>query len=319
MSASRFAIGVDIGGGSAKFGIVSSDGRIVHTARLANKADAKGSDIVGSYVGAISSLMRANTEYTISGIGVGYPGIIHPDGRSGGLGNVPGLIDFPLAAAIEEATGLRCVVQNDANAAALAEALFGNGKTSERLLMVTAGTGIGLAFVAKGEPTATSGGGLGDAGHMILDPASGKRCRLGCLGCLEALASGDALNEIAAAFVCDFPDSNIGQNAIRKGRPVDASDIVECAIDGDESAVAILAGAGRWMGRAVASWIHIFAPSMVMVGGGLAVAGGALLAPLEDEARRCGLADYLKDVAFEPASLGNEAGIVGAAAPIFRT
>ncbi|MDR7144757.1 ROK family protein [Rhizobium sp. BE258] len=318
MSAPRFAIGVDIGGGSAKIGVVSSDGRILNTARLTNEAGAGGSGIVQSYVGAIKSLMISNSDCTIIGVGIGYPGIIHPDGRSGGLGNVPGLIDYPLAAAIEEATGLPCVVQNDANAAALAEAIFGDGKTSQRLLMVTAGTGIGLGFVANGKPVATSGGGLGDAGHMILDPNSGKRCRLGCRGCLEALASGEALNQVAAAFVCDFPDSKIGQNAIRKGRPADASDIVECAIGGDESAVAILAGAGCWIGRAVASWIHIFAPSTVMIGGGLAIAGDALLAPLEGEARRCGLADYLKDVTFIPASLGNEAGIVGAAAPIFR-
>lgn len=315
MPSLQCAIGIDIGGGSAKIGLVRPDGEIVDFTRIENDPAATAEDIVASYSEAVGELGARNAEYTISGVGIGYPGVIYPGGRIGGLGNVPALIDLPLADALEKATGYRTFMQNDANAAAVAEVLFGAAKDAERMLMVTAGTGIGLAFIENGKAMATSGGGLGDAGHVILHPDSGKRCRLGCLGCLEALASGDALDQVASKFACDFPNSRIAQHAAERCRTPDAFDIVRCAVAGDDSATAILACAGHWYGRAVAGWVHLFAPSAVLIGGGLSAAGNALLEPIELEARRCGLKTYMRDVSFSAASLGNDAGIVGAAAP----
>jgi glucokinase len=122
---------------------------------------------------------------------------------------------------------------------------------------------------------------------------------------------------MVAGFVCDNPDSAIARRSAELRKTADASDIIFCARHGDEIAISMLAEAGRCIGRAAATWSHIFAPSTILVGGGLSAAGDLLLGPIEQEARLCGLDMYLKDVRFAVASLGNDAGMIGAAAQIF--
>ncbi|WP_426127723.1 ROK family protein [Pararhizobium sp. PWRC1-1] len=305
------AIGIDIGGGSTKIGLVSEIGEVLERSRIPANPGDRGDAIVESYVTAIRKLVPLGVR--VSGVGIGYPGPIHDANLSGGVGNVPGLINFPLATSLSAALNLPARLENDATAAALAEARFGAGSKAKRLLMITAGTGIGVAMIVDGRAMVTSGGCLGDAGHMIMD-ARGQRCRLGCIGCLEALASGEALDLIAAERSARDPDGAIARQARTEHTQASAATLVICALAGDADARIILANAGRWMGRAVASWVHTFAPDTVVIGGGLSAAGQFLLAPLEDEARRCGLPGYMGELRFVRASLGNDAGIVGAAA-----
>lgn len=208
-------------------------------------------------------------------------------------------------------------MENDATAAGIAEAMFGRHKDAGRLLLVTAGTGIGVAFTVDGKPFVTSGDGLGDAGHLIVNHINPERCRQGCLGCLESIASGDALNRWAAGFVRDNPGSALARHSAKLGKAGDASAVIFCANHGDETAIDMLVEAGRWIGHAAASWAHIFAPDVILLGGGLSAAGDLMLKPVEKEARLCGLELYLKDVRYSLASLGNDAGMIGAAAQIF--
>jgi glucokinase len=242
---------------------------------------------------------------------------MHPDNMSGNLGNVAALDETPLAARLGAAFSLPARMQNDATAAGIAEARFGRDKGARRLLLITAGTGIGVAFTVDGKPFVTSGGGLGDAGHIIVNHRNPTRCRQGCLGCLESIASGDALNRQALGFVRDNPQSALARCAAESGKPANVSDIIACARQGDTAAIAMLADAGRWIGRAAVSWAHIFAPEVVLIGGGLSVAGDLFLKPIEQEARLCGLELYLRNMRFALASLGNDAGMIGAAAQMF--
>ena len=193
----RHAIGIDIGGGSTKIGLVSEDGQIIDRCKVAPDPDNHGDVIVQVVADGVNGLMRQNI--LVSGIGVGYPGPIHPGNMSGGVGNVAGLNNYPLAQRLTELLGLPARLENDATAAALAEAGFGAGRASKRVLMVTAGTGIGVALIVDGQALITSGGCLGDAGHIIVNGDSHLRCRLGCTGCLEAMASAEALDDLAAA------------------------------------------------------------------------------------------------------------------------
>lgn len=312
----RYAIGVDIGGGSAKVGLVSQDGKILTSCRLATVPGETGNDFVQRLSVEIASLAMSGCE--VAGVGIGYPGPIHPGNLSGGIGNVPGLIDFPLAATLTAATGLPVRLENDATVAALAEARFGAGKGSTRLLMVTAGTGIGVALVVGGAAMVTSGGCLGDAGHLIVDGRSDRRCRLGCVGCLEAFASAEALDDLAHEEASRHPDGVIAVRALRMGSKADTSVLIRCALDGDATAQATVADAGKWIGRAVASWIHTFAPDAVVIGGGVMAVGDFLLAPLEAEARRCAMQSYTIRLRFAAATLGNDAGVIGAAVQFFE-
>lgn len=313
----KFAIGIDIGGGSTKIGLVSSAGEILDRAQVVVGERDDADRIIGQYARAIAGLMETNPSAVPSGIGIGFPGRIHPDSMSGNLGNIPALDDIPLAARIAANFSLPARMQNDATAAGMAEALFGQAKDVERSLLITVGTGIGVAFTVSGKPFVTSGGGLGDAGHLIVNHKDPERCRLGCLGCLESVASGDALDRRAKTFARDNAASALARSAAKTGRPVNVSDIIQCARDGDPAATEMLADAGSWIGRAAASWAHLFAPDVILIGGGLSVAGDLLLRPIEREARCCGLALYLKDARFSLASLGNDAGMIGAAVQMF--
>jgi len=313
----RHAIGIDIGGGSTKIGLVSEDGQIIDRCKVAPDPEDHGDVIVQVVADGVNGLMRRGI--LVSGIGVGYPGPIYPGNMSGGVGNVAGLNNYPLAQRLTELLGLPARLENDATAAALAEASFGAGSASKRMLMVTAGTGIGVAMIVDGQAMVTSGGCLGDAGHIIVNGDSHLRCRLGCTGCLEAMASAEALDDLAAAEAAHYPLGAIARHAASSGTQPTAAMIIHCALAGDTTAQAILADAGRWIGRAVASWVHTFAPDMVVIGGGLGAAGTFLLAPIEAEARRCGLRDYFSDLPIVPATMGNDAGIIGAAAQIFVT
>lgn len=311
----RHAIGVDIGGSSTKIGLVSETGMIHARARIAALEGETGAGFTQRLVAAIAAL--AEPGRASEGIGVGYPGPIHPGNLSGGIGNVPGLINYPLADRLTAALSLPARLENDATAAALAEARFGAGAASARMLMITAGTGIGVAMIVDGAAMVTSGGCLGDAGHMIVDGQSTRRCRLGCTGCLEAFASGEALDDFAIAETLAHPDGDIARHAAAHAVAAGASTVVHCALAGDIVSQAALRDAGQWIGRAAASLAHIFAPDTVVIGGGLAAAGDWLLAPLEAETRRCGLASYTKNLRFVTATMGNDAGIIGAAVQIF--
>lgn len=316
MSQQDFAIGIDIGGGSTKIGLVSSGGEVVERRRIVlgnDDADA----IVGQYAHAIRDIAAAHPSARLQGIGIGFPGRIHPDNLSGDLGNIPTLDDFPLAERIGGLFGLPARMENDGTAAGLAEAMFGKDKNARRLLLIAAGTGIGVALTVDGKPFITSGGGLGNAGQLIMHGSDGRPCRQGCVGCLESLASGDALNGIAQRYCDEVPQSPLAIRARDFGREADASDVVVAALEGDPAAKAMLADVGRWLGRGAATWAQIFAPDVILLGGGLSAAGDLLLQPLEREARMCGLDMYLRNVRFSLASLGNDAGMIGAAAQIF--
>lgn len=319
MPPADFAIGVDIGGGSTKIGLVSSAGEIIDRRRVSveYRHDDDADRIIDLFAGAIQDLLTAYPEFIPSGIGIGFPGPIYPDHMSGTLGNIPALDDMPLAASLGGRFHLPARMENDATAAGIAEARYGHHRDAKRLLLVAAGTGIGVAFAVEGKPITTSGGCLGDAGHIIVATENPVRCRQGCLGCLESLASGDALDRRARAYCAETTDSVVARHARDRGREASAADVIACALDGDTTAKAMLAEIGRWLGRGVATWSHIFAPDVVLLGGGLSAAGDLLLGPMEQEARLCGLDLYLRDVVFAQASLGNDAGMIGAACQIF--
>lgn len=311
----RHAIGIDIGGGSTKIGLVSDRGHIISRSAFAAIDGESGDAFSERLITAVLPLLAQG--HSVGGIGIGYPGPIHPGNRSGGVGNVPGLIDYPLAERLSGDLNLAVRLENDATAAALAEAAFGAGRASRRMLMVTAGTGIGVAMVADGAAMVTSGGCLGDAGHIIVDGASSRRCRLGCIGCLESLASAEALDDLAAIEAEANPTSAIARHADQSAGHANAATIIRCAKAGDAAAKAVLVTAGQWTGRAIASWVHTFAPDTVVVGGGLMAAGRLLLEPIETETRRCGLPQYTRHLRFAAATMGNDAGIIGAAAQFF--
>lgn len=189
------AIGLDIGGGSTKIGLVDGTSRLLDKRHVVLPDGADYEAVLSSYRDAIASLVG---DMGTLPIGVAYPG--HVD-RRGGIGrnsNVPVLDGRPLGRDLT-ADGIMAFL-NDADAAAMAEARRHPEIAGGRMLMVTLGTGVGVSMIVDGQPLETAGGTLGDSGHLNVDPARRYRCRQGCMGCLESVASGVALERDATAL-----------------------------------------------------------------------------------------------------------------------
>ncbi|BCH08399.1 glucokinase [Mesorhizobium sp. 131-3-5] len=301
----KLVIGLDIGGGSTKLGLVSPGGTIVARRRLTYAKAATGDKILSDYASAIDDLMRGQKVERLAGIGIGYPGHILPDHISGDDSNVLALDGMPIAEILKRRFQCPVGLMNDADAGAIAEYRFGAGRGVDRLLMVTVGTGIGLAFLADGVPTNTANGCLGDAGHVIVVRDNPVRCRKGCLGCLESVASGQAIERHARRLRSDHKATSATAALVRD------------ALGGNASALGIIAEAGNWIGMAAASWCNIFAPTTLLIGGGISAAGAVLVDAILLETKRRGMPSNVENVRFGIAELGNDAGIIGAAAQMF--
>jgi len=257
MVQTHYAIGIDIGGGSTKIGLVSSQGEIIDKQRLVIDRKERAETIVQSYAAIIRTLCDRYQQQKPIGIGIGFPGFVYPNNLVGRVSNIPPLDDYPLAENLGQLFSCPTRMENDATAACTAESLYGENRELRRLMLVTAGTGIGVAMTIDDRPLVTAGSCLGDAGHLILALDAPCHCRQGCLGCLESVASGHALNKWAAAFAVDNPDSILARHARILSKVPDASDVIHCAHQGDKRSIAILAQIGTWLGQATASWCHI--------------------------------------------------------------
>ncbi len=234
-------------------------------------------------------------------VGLGTPGPL--DFREGVIRftpNIPGLLNFPIRRLLEEATGRPVHLENDANAAALAEHHLGAGKGEGSSLYLTVSTGIGGGVVLGGRVLRGERGQGGELGHLTLLPG-GPPCGCGLEGCLEALAAGRALERDAAYAY---------------HRPVDTRELFRLFQEGDPKARRLLLQAARYVGIGLASLVKAFDPGVVIVGGGI-----ALNAPEGYwEALEAAYRHYLQGWEAPPlrkALLGSEAGLLGAALTAF--
>lgn len=305
----RPSLGIDIGGGSAKIGIVSPEGVVLAQDVVLSDPTLSASDLIDSYLATANVLQQTLGIQALVGIGVGLPGHIDFEAGMTRLGNVPSLNGFPIVDALRNKSGIEVFLENDATLAALAEFRFGVGKGSNRFLTVALGTGIGVGFIENGKPVHTSNGTLGDIGHVIVDPKGTRACRQGCHGCLESVASALALRD--------------SYDALRDARMIKVSngdgleDLFQSARDGDANCADIIELAAQNIAAAVVTWMHIFAPDRIAFAGGVSAAGEDLLRPIRETASRLAMPHYLTNITFMQASLGSKAGLVGAASLCF--
>lgn len=291
-------VGIDIGGTGAKLGLVDGSGRILRADRMATGAELSADELVSRLAERVAAL-REGAE--VEGMGVAAPGCRRADGEGVvNVTNLPHIDGYPLRARLEEATGLRTVLDNDANAAAMGEARYGAGRDARRLLVITVGTGIGGGMVVEGAVHRVAWQGLGDPGHVIVLPR-GPRCGCGGHGCVEALASVPAILRRA---------SELGS-----GSAAGIQGLAMAAEAGESAARQAFREAGEHLGIALATLTHLLAPDRILLGGGgIDVAGGLLLEPARAAFQAHGQPFFLKALTLGRAALGNDAGVVGAAA-----
>jgi glucokinase len=304
------AIGVDLGGTKMLLGVLDGDSKTVWESRERSAGEGE-EELVELLVRELGEARAARAGVEV--IGMGIPATIdHENGVAVAAVNLP-IEDLPIRDLVAERTGLPTFVDNDANVAALAEHLFGAARGAQNAVMLTIGTGIGGGLILGGEIYRGSTGAGAELGHMAIQ-MDGPGCQGNCpnRGCVEALASGTALGREGRAAAESEPGSALGK-LLAAGEEVDGKAVTVAAQSGDETAIGVFDLVGGRLGVALASFANIFEPEVIVIGGGVIAAGDLLLEP----ARRELQARALRPMNRTPvvaAQLGEDAGMIGAAA-----
>jgi len=314
----KLAIGVDLGGTNIKAGIVNEEGRILEQASVPTMAHEGPEPVINRMVKLVGEL-RGKIPGSLLGVGVGSPGPLDPlEGIIFTTPNMPGWENYPMRQKLEEKTRVPVVVENDANCAALAEYWRGAGQGSHTMILLTLGTGIGGGIVRDGQLVNGQHVAAGEVGHMVIN-FEGPKCGCGNHGCLEAYAGASGIVRRAwellekAGTVSILREMCAGERA-----NITPAMISEAAAKGDGVALNMIRETGRLLGVGVTSLVNIFAPEVVILGGGVAAAGEVLFAAVREEVKRKAMPPCNERVRILPAAMGNSAGVVGAASLLLR-
>ena len=309
---SRRVIGVDMGGTKLLAGAVDGGLGVHHRVQRPLRGLDQ-PELLATVESAVAEV-RDHAGAEIAAVGFGIPSLI--DRRTGVsvvAVNLP-LDHVPFADVMQERLDVPVFVDNDGNMAALAEHRAGAAVGASEVVAMTVGTGIGGGLILGGELYRGWVGSGAELGHMVIE-MDGPSCQGNCpnRGCIEALASGTALAREARRMAHEQPASGLGR-ALRDGRELAGPLVTELAHDGDETAIEVLRLIGSRLGVAIASYVNIFNPQVVVIGGGVIGAGELLLGPARAQVAERALPPSRDEVQVLAARFGVEAGMVGAAA-----
>jgi glucokinase len=305
-------IGIDVGGTKVLGGVVDESGNILEKARRDTPRQG-GEELTKTIAEVALDLMR---NHKVAAVGVSAAGFVSSDRKTMlATPNIAGWNGVNLDAELTKLIGTDVVIENDGNAAAWGEAIFGAGRGEAQMLMLTIGTGIGSGIVVNGQLHRGAYGIAGEIGHMRVVP-EGHLCGCGARGCFEQYASGSGLMRHVREAIAATPD--IARNLLALGdgtiEGLKGHHVTEAARAGDVVALAAFNTTAQWLGAGIASLSVILDPAIVVIGGGVVDAGEILLEPTRSNMERkmpfSGKHPSPKLVA---ATLGNDAGLVGVA------
>jgi glucokinase len=310
----KFVIGVDIGGTKVAAGLVSARGEILNQARVPMVATSDAATGLASVTAAIHEVLSNARGPQVSAIGVCSPGPLDP--KTGVVINPPNLPcwrQFPLADSLVKTFGIPVAVDNDANAAALAETLWGAASGYRNVFYGTIGTGIGTGIVLDARIYEGTTGAAGEGGHMGID-MNGPTCSCGKRGCIEALASGPAIARRARQKLRDRRDSKLLALAHGNLEDVTSELVSQAYASGDAVAAEVieetLQAVAYWLGNI----IDLLDPDIVVLGGGVSSMFRDLLDDIRQRLRGACVNPSALEIPIVVARYGEDAGIAGAAA-----
>jgi len=286
-------IGVDVGGTKTLYAVVTHEGAI--EARLERHTVVSSQDaLLAELDDGVEELRTAHPD--TSALGFGIPSRVDQrTGRAVASVNVP-LTDVDFRDRMRERHGLPVEIDNDGNAAAIAEWRIGAARGASNVVMLTLGTGIGGGLILGGRPYRGATGSGAELGHIVIE-FDGPLCACGGRGHLEAVASGKAAGQVAQKLY---------------GPEASGQDLVRRAESGEDDAVEAMAAIGRRLGAAIATFVNIFEPEIVVIGGGFGRASELMLGPARGVLARDGLAPGRDSLRIVEAQLGSDAGVIGA-------
>ena len=319
----RWVVGVDLGGTNIVVGVLSIDGGDILALRTQKTEAARGAKFVVDRI--VHMVQEAIAEVCatqgiaredFAGVGIGSPGPLNR--ATGTIINTPNLgwRNFPLRDLIANAVGLPCALDNDANCATYGEWWLGAGRDVDNLVGFTLGTGIGGGIVLNGRIFHGASDAAGEIGHTTID-STGRKCKCGNYGCLEAYASGPAIALRAVEGIEAGTESMLPDLVHGRLEDITAATVYEGAVLGDAYANEVMKETAKFLGIGMANIINILNPQMIVVSGGVTQAGDTLFVPLRAEVRRRAFRSAEEVCQIVPATLMGTAGVVGAVA-MFR-
>ncbi|MBR3683536.1 MAG: ROK family glucokinase [Lachnospiraceae bacterium] len=309
----KFCFGVDLGGTTVKMGLLTVDGDILDKWEIPTRKEEKGSMILPDIADAILKKIeeRGMDKEDIAGIGIGVPGPVDSEGVIYKAANL-GWDVFNVAKTLEGLAGLPVKAGNDANVAALGEMWKGGGAGHKNLVAVTLGTGVGGGIIINGEILTGATGAGGEIGHIHMNDEEVDACGCGNKGCLEQYASATGVVKLAKKHLA----SSDKASALREGE-VSAKTVFDAVKAGDSLAKEIAEEFGMYLGKGLAAIAGVVNPEIFVIGGGVSKAGPVLLDYIKKY-----YVEYVfhgsKNAEFALATLGNDAGMYGAAKLIIQ-
>jgi glucokinase len=306
-------IGIDVGGTNIVAGVVDAAGTILTKAKCLTRSIDGATAIIDDCVKmAHEACQKANiSENDIKSIGLGIPGAIDNDkGEVIFCPNIP-FVNIPLRQIIQSKWDIPIHLVNDANAAAYGEAFAGSAKGCSEMVLITLGTGIGGGIVVNGKLYTGFNNIAGEIGHIVI-VYDGLQCDCGRKGCWEKYASATGLINITKSFMEKHEDSKLWQIAPTP-EEVDGRTAFTAAKQGDDAGKAAIDLFLGYLACGISSIINTFQPEIICIGGGICNEGDALLEPLKEIVKRNTFRHTEKNTELRIASLGNDAGLIGAA------
>ena len=305
----KYAFGVDVGGTTVKLGLFDEDGRVLDKWEIPTVKENDGESILPDVAESLQAKMkeRGLGEADLAGIGIGVPGAVDGSGMLvGGAVNL-GWKPFHISKALNAYINVPVKAANDANAAAFGELWQGGGKGCRSMVTVTLGTGVGGGIIVDGRILTGAKGAAGEIGHIHIDDEETEVCSCGSRGCLEQYGSATGVVRLAKRRLAEDQKPSV----LREGE-LSAKAVFDAVKAGDDVAQEIAERFGAYLGKGLAAVANVVNPEKFVIGGGVSKAGEVLFDFIKPAFRKYAFPPC-RETEFALATLGNDAGIYGAA------
>lgn len=301
----NYSIGIDIGGTKTAIAVVRKDGQIIQDTKIPTDLSISPEAMIRKISNEVEELIEKSSVLIadITGIGIGAPGPL--DSKNGMITCPPNLktwTDIPIIHLMKEKWTVPIMLENDANAAALAEKWLGAARGVNNFIYMTVSTGIGAGIITDGKLLHGVKGNAGDIGHTVIDPSFG-RCNCGQFGCLESIASGMAIAKRASKMLA---------------KSLSTKEVFDLYYQGNPEIIAFIDRIFHVLGVASVTLINTFDPEKIVIGGGVSKVGKPMFDAIQDYVHNFALNSTGRKTEITPAQLGEHAGVVGAACLCFE-
>lgn len=309
----EIVLAADLGGTNLRVAAVDCHGTILYRTRRETARGTRADEIVRQIVeSAAECRINFADSYHVKGICAAIPGTI--DFGAGIITvapNLPALNNFKMVAALESELGIKAILENDANAAALGESWCGASRGYASSILVTLGTGIGGGIIIDGRIVRGADAMAGEIGHICVE-AFGTICRCGSVGCVEQYSSASAIVRITEELTQQYPASNL-----KNIKSLTASDIFEAGMNGDELALEVFRQMGFYLGVALSSLINVLNPEIIVIGGGASAGWNLFMPHTQETIRQRAFGSISKNAVIVRGELSDDAGLLGGARLVF--